>query len=90
MNSVKEGQDTQITWITATFEYQQVNVLIYPDLIRPHKAALLKVEIEVFIKNFDWKTISITISRNWNINRTYIISATSKKEKGYMRQSWML
>ena len=50
MNSVKEGQDTQITWITATFEYQQVNVLIYPDLIRPHKAALLKVEIEVFLK----------------------------------------
>ena len=43
----KEGQHTHIT-----FGYQQVNSLIFPDIIR-QPAATGKTKIEAFIKNIN-------------------------------------
>ena len=57
----KEGQDTHITGIT--FECQQVNFLIYPNLIR-QPAVIVKTKIEVFVTNIDWRTINATINKN--------------------------
>ena len=48
----KEGQDTHIVRISTTFGCQQVDFLIFPDLIR-QSAAIVKTKIEVFIKNID-------------------------------------
>ena len=64
----KEGQDIHIYRISTTFGCQQVNFLIFPDIRQ--SAAIVKTKVEVFIKNIDWMTIDIAISRNWNINRT--------------------
>ena len=64
----KEGQDIHLTRITKTFGCQQVNFLIFPNIIR-QPAAIVETKIEVFIDNIDWRTIDIAINRNLNINR---------------------
>ena len=48
----KDGQDIHIIRITTTFGCQQVNFLIFPELIR-QPAAIVKTKIKVFIKNID-------------------------------------
>ena len=48
----KEGQDIHIVRISTTFGCQQVNFLIFPDIIR-QSAAIVKTKIEVFIKKID-------------------------------------
>ena len=48
----KEGQDIHIVRISTTFGCQQVNFFIFPDIIR-QSAAIVKTNIEVFIKNID-------------------------------------
>ena len=48
----KEGQDIHIIRITTTFGCQQVDFLIFPDLIR-QPAAIAKTKIELLNKNID-------------------------------------
>ena len=48
--NVKKGQDIHILRIT--FGCQQVNFLIFPDIIT-QSTAIVKTKIEVFIKNID-------------------------------------
>ena len=45
----KEGQDIHIVRISTTFGCQQVNFLIFPDIIT-QSTAIVKTKIEVFIK----------------------------------------
>ena len=60
----KEGQDIHIFRISTTFGCQQVNFLIFPDIIR-QSAAIVKTKIEVFIKKLILLlTIDIAINRN--------------------------
>ena len=47
-----EGQDIHIIRITTTFGCQQVDFLIFPDLIR-QPAAIAKTKIELLNKNID-------------------------------------
>ena len=48
----KEGQDIYIIRITTFFGFQQVNFLVYPNLMR-QTAAIVKTKIIEIIKNID-------------------------------------